>query len=49
MSKERVVASFQRIFLSPGFGGDSASVLTNSNNQEKWEVLDGTSVLQRQL
>ena len=46
--ESRVVASFQHI-MDPIFGGDLASFLKILTKSEKWEVLDGTSALQRQL
>lgn len=48
MSKVRVFASFQNI-LAPRFFGNSAPVLTNLTNPEKWEGLDGTGSLQLKL
>ena len=47
MSKERIFASFNHI-LDPTFGGGLESVLIVFK-PKKWEVLDGTGVLQHQL
>ena len=39
------VASFQHI-LVPGFGGNLAKVLEILTESDKWEGIDGTSILQ---